>query len=483
MSDPPSIWTRLQSFFKVTLPDSIKGNDPDPTPAKKAKTEPSDLGSQGSNDAYTLGQPARIQSVSVPLPTVDLVLGIDFGTSCTKVVIGDPGWKDRSYAISFVNRSNDISSWLYPTRFENEANLKMRFMEKPESESEQDLVACYLAGVIKCAQSWFTTNAPADYHRRTWSWSLNLGFPEKIVRQTTLSDAYRKVASVAVTLASLPEPPTTSLAAQVRAGKLAADPIMLPSKIQLYPEIAAQLAGYINSPFRTVGSLLLIDVGAGTLDVSTIIIHGNQDQDIVSFHVCEVEPLGALRLFQARVAALENVRRDCVTQRLEQYQDGTKPTPEYLEELVSPNQGRSSELTRAFENASKEFALRVVDVGYSCLAQFRRLQRDAHNSPSYDPWGRNLNFFLTGGGSRSSFYSHLFTEGPLEEKIIPFTRWHSDLSRRKSARQGLSLLKMPKPDKFENFPAQLSAHFDRLSVAYGLAFGGENLMKITAARR
>jgi len=33
----------------------------------------------------------------------------------------------------------------------------------------------------------------------------------------------------------------------------------------------------------------------------------------------------------------------------------------------------------------------------------------------------------------------------------------------------------------QNFTKFIRSDFDRLSVAYGLAFGGENLMKITSA--
>ena len=76
--------------------------------------------------------PAGLQSVPVAALTVDLVLGVDFGTSCTKAVVGDPIWKDRSYAVSFDPANDDISAWLHPTRFGDEANLKMRLMDDPE---------------------------------------------------------------------------------------------------------------------------------------------------------------------------------------------------------------------------------------------------------------------------------------------------------------------------------------------------------------
>lgn len=60
------------------------------------------------------------------------------------------------------------------------------------------------------------------------------------------------------------------------------------------------------------------------------------------------------------------------------------------------------------------------------------------------------------------------------------TRWHHDADQRRRHGQGLRLETMPQPRNLVGFPTALEENFDRLSVAYGLAFGGENLMKVTA---
>lgn len=410
------------------------------------------------------------------------MLGLDLGTSCSKVVIGDPGWKNKSYAVSFSPADGNISAWLKPTQFGSEANLKMRLMNDPASDPVRTHLACYLAEVIRHSRSWFEANCPLDYRRREIRWSLNLGFPDKSVKRSRLASAYSEIAHVAVALASSAEPVSPEMASRVRRHELVIEPFIPLSRVSLYPEIAAQLAGYVNSPHRIRGNLLLIDVGAGTLDVSTIILHGDRAQDVVSFHFCEVEELGVLRLYQKRMLALESVVSGCVKYPLEHFQDGSRPIPERLSELarqVSPS------LQGAFDQVSREFALDIVNVALRCLVRFRVSQRQVHANPGFEPWGRNLRFFLTGGGCRSIFYHGHLAGGPLEDRLAAnFTRWHHDRARRRTAREGLLLERLPLPDNLENFPKNLHAHFDRLSVAYGLALGGGddgNLMKITSA--
>ncbi len=403
---------------------------------------------------------------------------MDLGTSCTKVVIGDSGWQDKFFAVPFAPADGGISAWFNPTRFGPEANLKMRLMNDPELECVRDLLACYLAEVINHSRSWFDSNRPADYRGREIYWSLNLGFPGKAVDDSPLALAYRSIATVAVSLASCPETPSLELAARLRQHGPEGKPFIPSGRIELYPEIAAQLAGYVNSPFRQPGSLLLIDVGAGTLDVSTIILHQDHTQDIVSFFFCEVEKLGVLRLYEARQNVLGSIRPGSVKFPLDHFQDGSLPVPESLREMVKQS---SVDLEDGFQRVSGAFAERIVGVALSCLQRFRICQKEIHASVNYDPWGKTLRFFLTGGGCRSAFYRDQLANGPLEEQLAPKTSWHREAHLRLADNQGLRFELLPMPDNLQNFPSSLSRHFDRLSVAYGLAYGGENLMRITTS--
>ena len=212
MSDSPSIWSRLRGLFRdkntppptapptatESIPLQVRPPQPPPTPIQQPAPNPA----------------PRV--VNVATPVVDIVLGLDLGTSCSKVVIGDPGWKNKSYAVAFGNADGDISAWLHPTRFGSEANLKMRLMNDPSSDVVRDLLACYLAQVILDSRSWFDMNAPADYRRCELRWSLNLGFPDKSVAGSRFASAYSEIAHVAVALASGPEQPSPELADRLR---------------------------------------------------------------------------------------------------------------------------------------------------------------------------------------------------------------------------------------------------------------------------
>ena len=483
MSDSSSIWSRLRRLFGGEKPEPAPPAPvAEPAPQRELPSETSAAKpvAPPSVPAAARDEPLvpRSRVTTVAAPSVDLILGVDLGTSCTKVVIGDPGWQNRFFAVPFGHADGDISAWFHPTRFGPEANLKMRLMNDPELEHVRDLLACYLAEVINHSRSWFDSNRPADYRGREIHWSLNLGFPDKAVDDLPLAVAYRSIARVAVLLASRSEAPSMELATRLRLHGSDDKPFIPSGRIELYPEIAAQLAGYVNSPYRQPGSLLLIDVGAGTLDVSTIILHQDHAQDVVSFFHCEVESLGVLRLYAARSDVLESIRPGCVKFPLDHFQDGSLPVPESLREMVKQS---SVDLEDGFQRVSGAFAERIVGVALSCLQRFRICQKEIHASVNYDPWGKTLRFFLTGGGCRSAFYRDQLANGPLEEQLAPKTSWHREAHLRLADNQGLRLEPLPMPDNLQNFPSSLSRHFDRLSVAYGLAYGGENLMRITTS--
>jgi hypothetical protein len=390
------------------------------------------------------------------LPHLELVLGVDLGTSCTKVVIGDSGWKNQSWVVPFNPALPGIAAFLHPTASGAERNLKMRLMDAPHDAHLRRALADCLAATLRHAITWFQKNAPLDYSRRTLRWNLNLGFPAKSLADSALKSAYLEVARLAVDAAIKPANGARATA-------------------ELYPEIAAQLAGYIRSPYAKPGNLLLVDVGAGTLDVSTLILGQAENQDLVSFQVCRVNDLGALRLLQRRIETLNAQFPNRLHTRLADFQDGARALPDSVGELVSnPSPG----MHEAFQSAGKSFSEDVLGTILGCLVGFRQRLKSCHANSGFDPFGQNLRIMLTGGGSRAQFFRNRVLDGPLERELTRYTRWATDPGQRQSLGQGLLVEPLPMPRDLQNLPAALRQDFDRLSVAYGLAFGGRNLMEV-----
>lgn len=415
------------------------------------------------------------------------MLGIDFGTSCTKVVIGDHGWLGQSYAVPVGNDGSGLERFLRPTQVivgrKVEANLKMRLMADPDSVEIRELVALYLAGVIRDSLGWFSSEGSRRYADRQPEWSLNLGFPAKQIEEGPLGKAYREIANLAVRLGTSELSLDVASLRSLRQNSDAdSSPRTIPSaRIELYPEIAAQLAGYVNSPYRAQGNLILVDVGAGTLDVSTAILHGTAEEDVISFHFCEVGPYGAMKLLETRMNALDAVAPGSVQIRLDHFQSGTKSTPESAASILGRQGKIPRKYSEAFDAVSDDFADRSISLAISCASRFRKLQRDVHDNPAFDPWPGQVRFFFTGGGSRMGFYREHFTDGPFEQDLSRFTRWKESRGDRRRHQQGLRLEPLPAPQDLQGLPADLARDFDRLSVAHGLAYGCENLMKITAS--
>ena len=154
--------------------------------------------------------------------------------------------------------------------------------------------------------------------------------------------------------------------------------------------------------------------------------------------------------------------------------------PESLSQIIGQTH-EQSQFTSAFNKATSDFGIRTICHALRSVTAFRKSLKEAHISDNYDPWPNDVRFFFTGGGSRSKFFRDHFVNGVFEKELLPFTRWEIEHDRRKRKRQGLRLETLPAPDELKGLPDKLKPEFDRLSVAHGLAYGSENLMKITAS--
>jgi hypothetical protein len=350
------------------------------------------------------------------------------------------------------------------------------------SEPETDL-AIYLALLLQHAFTGFDQHAAANHRNRALCWWLNVGFPAKRIEgNSRLFASYTRACTAAARAVDADEPicraliqrcfapqPATNLASRIA-----------PDRIHLYPEIAAQLAGYAYSPYRKDGPLLLIDIGAGTLDVSTLILHRCEGEQICSFHFCEVVQLGAFRLYQETHSALQRIAPASLLPLVSASADPAWLPPASPRDLLVPHAILSPGLQQVFFQTRSAFAERCLDSCHTNFARFKAYLDEPFLVENLRPpvFKKTVNFILSGVGSRAQFYCDLYPD-KLEERILNLTDWHPELSGRRKNEQGLQRIYFTQPDKFRA-AAIGPTDFDRLSVAHGLSMSVETLMRITA---
>ena len=144
---------------------------------------------------------ARPASRSARRDTLDLVIGLDFGTAATKVVIRSPYLPgQRAAAVKFGELGHSASPYLLPSRLrvgsdghlsirgdkpgEWLTDLKLPLLDRPLSGGDASNMgerlrgaAAYLALTLREARTRFMTAERETYGRFEPRWALNLGIP------------------------------------------------------------------------------------------------------------------------------------------------------------------------------------------------------------------------------------------------------------------------------------------------------------------
>jgi hypothetical protein len=190
----------------------------------------------------------------------------------------------------------------------------------------------------------------------------------------------------------------------------------------------------------------LVDVGGGTLDVVTFIVHRVEEEDTFPFLVPQVHSLGTHGLIQNRLLGLtEDLQLSTV--------DELAPID------VAPAFARATGIPVAHVNSRDAlFRAEVMKVIKSVF--------DTTKSRRYrlsDAWHTGVRTFFTGGGSRLDFYLDALRATP-----IPSAR-------------SLQLMALPPHKNLEGFSGAAS-EYQRVSVACGLAQDAFTLGRIIPAR-
>ena len=239
---------------------------------------------------------------------IDLYIGLDVGTSSTKVVIREPE-KNVVYLVDFDKYGIPDQKYLLPTyltKVSNEIclceygrkplydNLKLKYLDwlkvdnREKSKSDYSLFLTYIVKTLEYVRDWFNKNYSnvGDVADKQILWHLNVGVPSKTYEDDT-SEKYKSIALKAYEKVFLVKETPKKDAVDVT------------------PEIIASANSYFNSRSETrIGMRFVCDVGAGTIDTCMFLAAPQQEEykpgiyrDIIgkyeySFFATDVKRLG-----------------------------------------------------------------------------------------------------------------------------------------------------------------------------------------------
>lgn len=338
---------------------------------------------------------------------IDLVVGLDFGTSCTKAVVRSPfALRARAAAVSWRNGKAD-SPYLLPTVVyetnagfeldpvdatrERHTSLKVAVMNNPRSRDARVRAAVYLGLALRSARQWFLDSQREAYGHARLRWALNLGIPSAGYDDERVREAFRAVASAAWQLSLRQATPTFDEAANALSE--AEKETHSQEPINVVPEIAAEVAGYARSRHRREGLHVMFDVGASTIDICGFVLHSDEAQngDRYSLLTALVEPLG--------LHELHSRRQSVVAEANERLCPGVAATPSPMGAI--PGAGRAyvddpeQSLCGALDRVDRTYTNECQAAILTVLVALR--QRRDPNAPL---WKSGLPVFVGGGGGR-----------------------------------------------------------------------------------
>lgn len=417
----------------------------------------------------------------------ELVIGLDFGTSASKLVIQAPDLPGHpAYAMDFGEFSSKSMPYILPARLWVGSNgkcalgprkgarlvndIKLELFSKEEylnsnrGPTQQELhpeatAVVYLALLLRYARRRFLEtkrNLVRNFQRLRWS--VNLGVPSPCIEDNEENRRFRRVGKAGWMLSTLTEEHITLNKALIEL-KHVDDPEYwnindeIACDFDIIPEIAAGAVGYALSDLRREGLHIIIDIGASTVDVCSFVLYKHNGSDRYSLLTADVQLLGTIRLHHERILALKRVYEKQANDLRDKH-DPLEPIAQEIEPyLVSREQ-----LVYGFTQAEARFKEQFQKI-------IRRVIWDAkvRRDPNASVWqnGR-LPILLIGGGSKLQFFLSAVEE-------------LDDWLKRNTRNSGTVLLPIPVPQSL----ASRTDEYHRLVVAWGLSHRAIDVGEIT----
>ncbi|TWI73930.1 hypothetical protein LZ24_01159 [Desulfobotulus alkaliphilus] len=448
------------------------------------------------------GKDQICESLDYDFDESDVVLGLDFGTSFSKVVIQDNALQ-KAYAVSFEDIDRGKETYLLPTRlfvteegllslssgFDFYIDFKTAVMEmagrkissvmnKLESFAPTELATAYLALLIRYARSWFLVHTESVYRKTLINWDLNIGIASKNYR-TSKERVFRTIAFAAWKLSRSSEPLTMAMVQNTLAEAvihMAAEILfkiigknarkkdfgaqwLHTENVQVHPEVIAEVAGYVHSPMRRNGMHFLVDIGGSTVDMATFMIHENDGDNHYPILATDVVKYGTMMLHKNRMNHLKEEYG--VDLFASQFFEDHFPGSEYYADLLRRKGFVFFEEDDFIEKMNKS----DMQFWKQCSAKIGELIKYTYKDRyGYAPeWKKGLPVFICGGGARVVLYRDGIHERGERIAANGMGKFH--------------VYSIPVPSGFKE-QGLVPKEYERLAVAYGLSFTSENIGKI-----
>lgn len=410
----------------------------------------------------------------------DVVLGLDFGTSSTKVVLADHSL-DEAYAVPF-NDSVGVSRYLLPSALVEtdggqyalsgeglrHADLKLSMLLDQDDPLRCSRVCAFLALTIRRARAWLFETRREQYLRSDILWTLAIGLPSDQATYFGQQLHFMKLAQVAWALAGSGKPVCVREAREAWCGRQNLD-LGEELEVRLLPELSAQIHGFVSSSHFDVKEsnlYLMVDVGAGTLDASLFNVRKDKGGKVsFGFFTHSVEHLGAANLHRHRLDWWRSRLQDASGEEAAEaarLSGRVAAVVDHLAALRLPTDfhgGYPSTYDQYVTGVQVRFkgGAKTPDDEF-----YQWVRHQVIGKVLYAAWKdrlltegelRNLPFFLCGGGARH----------PLFESLKSGLRHTQNFSW-----LGARPRDLIKPSRM-HAPGVPDGDYDRLSVAYGLS--------------
>lgn len=395
--------------------------------------------------------------------SADLVVGLDFGTSCTKVVVRTPFIAGaRAIAVRWgnVRRAN---AYLLPTELwmdrrgefrlhpasnvagERFTDIKISLMDQPADERSRAVAAAYLGLVLRRARRWFLDTQADIYGHYLLRWALNLGIPSAGYDDEHVRTTFGVVARAAWQLSLESRAPTLETAVRAcRNVRGNGDPDA-DTPVEVVPEIVAEVIGYARSKRRSNGLHVVVDVGASTLDICGFNLHAPDGEDCYELFTSLVERLGLNELHLKRVAAIRQAGAWASSLTPATALDPSSPIPVCGSDYVKQP---SSVLREELTDVDDKHVMYCTNALMRVLMALKK-----HRYRRADAWRFGLPVFLAGGGRDFELIRKAMNEANKRFTAAVVAR-------------EIQWRRLPAPETLANNDVPNG----RLDVAYGLSF-------------